>query len=91
MASVQGRRVYPGDAYGSFAEGDYGKITSGPRSGHWMARPPGSHIGDLDAHTVTEHEDGTITVSPSILITLGAPGDAGDYHGYLEAGVWRSV
>lgn len=41
--------------------------------------------GALRTHTVTEHEDGTITVSPSIF-------DAPDgWHGFLERGVWRSV
>ena len=42
-------------------------------------------MGGLENHDVTEHEDGTITVSPSILIT----GEGGSWHGYLELGVWR--
>lgn len=64
-----------------FAEGDYGRI-----GGVWYARPPGSHMGCLDNHEVTEHEDGTITVSPSILIDDGRK----PWHGYLERGVWRT-
>ncbi len=43
-------------------------------------------------HTVTEHEDGTISASPSIL--WGADygmGERGAWHGYLERGVWREV
>jgi len=34
-------------------------------------------------HTITEHEDGTITVMPSIVTTT--------WHGWLNRGIWRSV
>jgi hypothetical protein len=56
----------------------------------WQVRCPNGHSGCLspDVHTVTEHEDGTITVSPSIVIS-GANGEQ-LWHGYLERGVWRS-
>ena len=43
---------------------------------------------DTNART-TEHDDGTITVSPSILMTSDNP--AGAWHGYLERGVWQEV
>lgn len=81
-----GRRVYPNDDGDLFlGEGDYGKD---PRDGVWYARPPGEHMGSLRSHQVTEHADGTITVSPSILIT-GYDGDcAVRWHGYLQSGVW---
>lgn len=47
--------------------------------------------GNLAAHTVTEHEDGTITVSPSILVS-GQDGERRfERHGYLERGIWRDV
>lgn len=38
---------------------------------HWEVMTPDGHGGRLDPkiHTVTEHEDGTITVSPSIDIS----------------------
>jgi hypothetical protein len=69
--------------------GDYGKDVHGvwhccaPRdTGEWYT----NFHGCLRGHTVTEHEDGTITVSPSILITQ--PG-VGIWHGFLERGVWR--
>lgn len=79
---MQGKRVEP-DTNGNLllAEGEYGKDARG----HWIARPPGNHTGDLSAHSVTEHEDGTISVSPSILIDDGRT----KWHGYLERGVWR--
>lgn len=66
-----------------FSEGDYGKV-----AGVWYARPPGFHLGSLEAHEITEHEDGTITVSPSI---LHHSGDGRDWHGFLERGVWREL
>ncbi len=58
-------------------DGIGGKVT-------WYICDPLGHVGRLVDHTVTEHEDGTITVSPSILDP--APGG---WHGYLERGVWR--
>ena len=52
----------------------------------WFCIPPkaGVGCGSLENHTITEHADGTITVSPSILIT-----GAHQWHGFLEKGVWR--
>ena len=79
-----GKRVYPNEKGDLFlGEGDYGK----DKRGMWLARAPGTHTGDLSRHTVVEHEDGTITVSPSILIKSY---DC-EWHGYLEKGMWRSV
>ena len=77
---MQGRRIYPdAEDHGAmrFAEGDYGKTIHGK----WLAFPPKAHLGPLKHHEVVEHEDGSITVSPSI----EWPG----FHGYLEKGVWR--
>ncbi len=65
-------------------EGDYGQA----KDGTWMARPPGQHTGCLSAHKVEEHDDGTITVTPSILINC--PPEAA-WHGYLTKGEWREV
>ena len=68
--------------------GEYGKHY---RNGKWYCRPPATGFamqGNLSNHTIVEHEDGTITVSPSILIT-GHHGK--QWHGYLERGVWRQV
>lgn len=54
---------------------------------HWWIKPPGGEFGHISdkIHTIVEHEDGTITVSPSILYH----GEKG-WHGFLEKGVWRS-
>lgn len=81
---MRGGRVYPGGDVLWLDDGQYGKD---PKDGHWYARPPGQRMGCLKNHDVTEHEDGTITVSPSIEIL----GDGGVtlWHGFLERGVWR--
>jgi len=65
----------------SLSEEDYGKDNAGT----WYARPPGCHTGSLRNHQVTEHDDGTITVSPSILVTDATC----QWHGYLVKGEWR--
>ena len=56
----------------------------------WYCKPPGSPVAaaNLSKHSVVEHEDGTITVSPSILYTVEHFNY--QYHGFLERGVWRS-
>jgi hypothetical protein len=84
--STPGRRVYDTDA---FAPGDYGRH---PADGNWYACTPGGHLGNLSAHDVVEHEDGTITASPSILISVrdSKENRVELWHGYLERGVWRS-
>lgn len=64
-----------------------GEYTKGP-AGDWYACTPNGMLGNLGGHEVTEHEDGTITVSPSILVTGGREER---YHGYLRAGVWETL
>jgi hypothetical protein len=44
-------------------------------------------LADLSCHHVTENDDGTITVSPSILCRGGSL----EYHGWLENGAWRNA
>lgn len=66
-----------------FQPGDYGLW-----NGTWYARAPGDddrRLANLANHLVVEHDDGTITVSPSILIS----GGGAQWHGCLERGVWR--
>ena len=81
-----GARIYP-DAEGRLrlAEGDYGKGADGI----WYARPPGVPMRSIENHEVTEHEDGTITVSPSILVTTEENDCRIEWHGYLRRGVWE--
>jgi hypothetical protein len=60
-----------------------------PRMKMWQLCAPN---GDLcvvslrTGHTWTEHEDRTLTISPSIQFNAGAR-----WHGYLERGVWRTA
>ena len=84
---MQGRRVYDTD---SFKPGDYGRH---PADGTWYGCTPNGMLGNLSAHEVIEHEDGTITASPSILVTTSdSKGhDIVRWHGFLEHGVWREV
>lgn len=68
--------------------GSYGKMSraDSPLNGVWFCRTPNGHSGNLKAHDVIEHEDGTITVSPSILVS----NNVGQlWHGYLRRGVWE--
>jgi hypothetical protein len=88
---ITGRRVYPNEKGELWlAPGDYGKAANG----EWLARPPtdpSQHLsGSLKNHDVVEHEDGTITASPSILITGHEDDCKVEWHGYLVRGKWTS-
>lgn len=82
---MKGRRNYEVEGPHELAEGEYMKWGDA-----WYAHCPGMYdlTANLGSHTVIEHEDGTISVSPSILCTDGAAGHS--YHGFLERGVWRT-
>lgn len=86
--STQGKRIYTeGDGYPELEEpGTYGKTVNG-----WYCCSPNGMLGNLNSHSVTEHKDGTITVSPSILITENLPTGNIQWHGFLERGVWREA
>lgn len=85
---MNGIRVTDWDGSALLKPGEYGKH---PRTGDWFACTPNGHMGNLSQHDVTEHEDGTITVSPSILVTERRDGrDVELWHGYLKRGAWRS-
>jgi hypothetical protein len=72
--------------------GEYAKLPDGT----WYACAPDTYsddaldrfVANLSGHSVVEHEDGTITVWPSILIKHH---DGKQWHGYIERGRWRSV
>lgn len=84
---MQGKRIYP-TGKNDFPNnpGEYMK----GENGRWeLCLPTGIHAAINDkAWKIVEHEDGTITVSPSILTTCGDSNY--NWHGYLEKGVWRS-
>lgn len=63
--------------------GDYFK----QRDGSWYLCAPSGESGGCDNRwTVTEHEDNSITVSPSLFFNTPH-----GWHGFLEHGVWRQV
>ena len=67
MTVLPGRRVRSEDgfSFGNLQPGDYGL---GPDGKWWLMAPDGARgTIDLTKHSVTEHEDGTITVSPSVV------------------------
>jgi hypothetical protein len=95
---LQGRRLPDADfrvsgggweSWRDSQPGDYMKVKGmhiGQPEGQeiWYIRDPAGKIGTIRSHTVIEHEDGSITVQPSIW-------DAPDgWHGWLERGLWRS-
>lgn len=69
--------------------GQYGRDVNG----NWFGCTPSKLVSgglhpfyaNLSSHEVVEHSDGTITVSPSILVTS----HHGTWHGYLEKGEWK--
>ena len=89
---MQGRRIYwkDGERNPNLLEsGDYAWDSLSKR---WWIRTPNGILGGVstEIHKIIEHEDRTITVSPSILTTSGNP-EEGNWHGYLEKGIWREV
>ncbi len=77
---VEGIRRFH-DKYGflRLPVGGYGKDVSGK----WWCRPPGADTTDLSHHTVEEHLDGCVTVTPQI--------DSGNGAGVfrLDRGFWQ--
>lgn len=72
----------------------YGRATAlraiGMRVGWWEVTTPDGSLGSLnpDIHQVEEHDDGTITVTPSLDMSKRKPGG---WHGWLRRGVFESV
>jgi hypothetical protein len=88
---MKGVRLLDGEIEANpFQPGAYGRIQIGADNIRWIwaCTTPNNHFGRLDGHDVVEHDDGTITVSPSILISNE---NEELWHGYLEHGIWRSV
>jgi hypothetical protein len=81
---MQGKRVDNKELH-LLEPGEYTKLDGG-----WYACSPNGEPANLTGHQVEEHEDGTITVSPSIGIRKPrAPNFL--YHGYLKSGVWSDA
>lgn len=85
---MKGRRLPDGTDWSrDMQPGDYTQ----PFQNRWVIVTPNGAVGSLGKHNVTEHEDGTITVSPSILVYPHETneGPHPGWHGFLERGVWR--
>lgn len=88
---MNGTRVYNKGPH-ELLPGEYGKYEE---DGNFYGIPPDADpeeymCANLSGHKVEEHEDGTITVSPSIRIGgRNISGVRVEWHGYLEKGVWR--
>ena len=80
MNEVTGHRREDESAPSTYQPGDFGRWRT-----RWYAMTPSGMVAGLSDHTVTEHEDGTISVTPSILVNDGQK----DWHGFLKHGVWR--
>lgn len=96
---MKGVRVYPNeDGWLEPAEIDrparYGRATSPAArggAGWWQVTTPDGSVGCLNpaVHSIEEHEDGTITVTPSLDHSQRKPGG---WHGYyLTRGEFISV
>lgn len=86
--TTQGRRVNHGD--GTEQEpGDYWPATSPKFAGYWTVVAPNGQPGMLNpaVHTIEEHEDGTITVHPSIVYSDAEGRET--WHGWLRRGVFE--
>lgn len=94
--TTPGRRVAdvadPREPHPMMQPGEYRKVDRYPPDGAtiWECCTPNGSAGNLSRHDVVEHEDETITVSPSILVDSPGQPERG-WHGYLERGVWREV
>lgn len=98
MSDVQSRDTWRGKSYGedvaAFSEGTepgWVKLTPGTPAyrigARWYVRcMSGATVGRLTegTHTVTEHDDGTITVEPSLVMSNG-------WHGWLRRGIFTML
>ena len=83
--AVKGQRLETvAEFYETSEPGVYCKVQMATGGTVWYIRDPNGRVGRLEDHTVVEHGDGTITVSPSIL-----DASLGGWHGFLERGEWR--
>jgi hypothetical protein len=83
-----GRRRPDDTDFHDLSPGDYA-FQGWTRPPCWFVRDPSGVPGNLTNHTVVIHDDGTITVSPSILTTAHDGDRKALWHGWLERGVWR--
>lgn len=89
---MQGRRL-PDTENGDLPKMEPGDYIYDKKNGIWLAvTPDGKDFYMNKNHTFKVEEDGSLTVSPSILVKryASSPGKP-EWHGYLERGVWWEV
>lgn len=59
--------------------------------GSWLLYIPHCGIGGLKKHTIEEHDDGTISVTPSIVMFCNRCTPDRHIHGYLTNGIWKPI
>ena len=78
---------YPYEIEPELQPGDYAYALNEINPPHqlWIMKAPNGDLGSLrgSVHQIVEHDDGTLTVSPSIQFETGQR-----WHGYLKAGIW---
>lgn len=74
-----------------FEEIDESRICYWHTADGWLLYLPKCGVGNLKLHSVNEHEDGTISATPSILVTGHDAGQTIQRHGYLTRGIWSEV
>lgn len=83
---MQGTRRPDGTQAHELAAGEYALGTGEPRS-VWLCSPEGVAGRVVEpTWTITEEDDGTITVSPSIWWNKPE-----GWHGFLDHGIWREA
>lgn len=89
MPELQGRRIpysnedFPPDIRG-FEPGDYLVIEHNSLRREVWFKDPFGKVGRATKHTIDLHDDGTVSVHPSIADDRFEDG----WHGYLTKGVW---
>jgi len=66
-----------------FEPGDYALFETPQGTKELWFRDPFGAVGRCVTHTITQEDDGSITVDPSIAAT-----GANSFHGWLRQGVW---
>lgn len=87
MSSTQGKRRYP-DKKGKIVlkNGEYFKTQ---KTGNWILKTPSGVCATVKKEKITEHQDGTITISPTVYLFIDFDGKT--WRGFLTKGVWREV
>lgn len=55
----------------------------------WLIYLPRCGTGRISNHNIVEHDDGTITVTPSIVMSGHDNGTPTQRHGFLTKGEWH--